>query len=171
MSAHQPQAAAGASSSAAPAAVHQLILQAELHAASVAEALTHYESALERLNQHIRSLPSGSAAQSQQIQRFGELLSTAELLKQQQQTNPSAAEYSWRQRQATRIAVEVRFVGARQQPAWLVTRVLLGSSLWETAVGMLFRSHCRWQGVALSSCSGGWVSCVSACHASILLKR
>lgn len=106
MSAHQPQAAAGASSSAAPAAVHQLILQAELHAASVAEALTHYESALERLNQHIRSLPSGSAAQSQQIQRFGELLSTAELLKQQQQTNPSAAEYSWRQRQATRIAVE-----------------------------------------------------------------
>lgn len=111
MSAHQPQAPAGSSSSAVPAAVQQLILQAELHAASVAEALTHYESALEQLNQHIRSLPSGSAAQSQQIQCFGELLSTAELLKQQQQTNPSTAEYSWRQRQATRLAVQVCYGG------------------------------------------------------------
>lgn len=104
MSAQRP-AAAGSSST--PPAVQQLVLQAELHATSVAEALTHYEAALEQLNAHIRSLPSGSAAQSQQIERFKELLTTAEVLKQQHQSDPAAAEYSWRKSQAKHLAEQV----------------------------------------------------------------
>lgn len=55
-----------------------------------------------------RSLPSGSAAQSQQIQRFKELLTTAEQLKQQHQADPAAAEYSWRKSQAKHLAEQVR---------------------------------------------------------------
>lgn len=41
-----------------PAAVQQLVLQAELHASTVTEALTHYEAALEQLNIQIRSATS-----------------------------------------------------------------------------------------------------------------
>ena len=108
MSAQQqhPAGAAGLPSGGAPA-VQQLVLQAELHAASVTEALTHYEAALEQLNLHIRSLPPGSPAQAQHIQQFKELLTTAEVLKQQQQAEPSAAEYSWRKRQAQHLAQQV----------------------------------------------------------------
>jgi hypothetical protein len=102
MSAQQHQSAAGRS-----AAVVQSVLAAELHAMSVPEALTHYEAALEQLNRHIRSLPAGSPAQSQQIEQFKELLTTAEVLKQQQQADPAGAEYTWRKRQAKHLAEQV----------------------------------------------------------------
>jgi hypothetical protein len=102
MSSQQPQGAAGS-----PAAIQQRVLQAELHATSVTEALSHYEAALEQLNLHIRTLPAGSPAQNQQIQYFKELLTTAEVLKQQHQADPTAAEYSWRKTQAKHLAEQV----------------------------------------------------------------
>lgn len=48
------QQRAGPSSSTTPDAVQQLVLRAELHAATVTEALGHYEAALEQLNAHFR---------------------------------------------------------------------------------------------------------------------
>lgn len=83
------------------------MLKAELHASTVTQALGHYEAALEALNQHIRAQPAGSPSQAQHIRHFKTLLTTAEHLKQQQQADPPAAEYTWRQRQAQHLAEQV----------------------------------------------------------------
>lgn len=91
-----------------PPGIQQLVLEAELQANSVQEALTHYEAALEQLNRHIRTLPSRSPAQNEQIDHFKQLLTTAEQLKQAQQSDPAAAEYTWRKNQAKHLAEQVR---------------------------------------------------------------
>lgn len=119
--------------------MQHLVLQAELHAASVTEALAHYEAALEQLNLHIRSLPPRSPAQTQHIQQFKELLTTAEVLKQQHQVHPTAAEYSWRKRQAQHLAQQVGCLRVVSMPAACVHRTcgqkvlgLCGDCLWAT---------------------------------------
>jgi hypothetical protein len=90
-----------------PPGVQELVLAAEVHAASVSEALQHFEAALSELHSHVHGLALGSPSHTAAVAQFRQLLTTAEQLKQQVQADPPRAEYSWRQRQAQRLADQV----------------------------------------------------------------